>query len=118
MKKVFETLFGGHIEWHTDPKDLPPYNRRDNIIVAYAYHNRNGNESIADRVCFSTGDLYLKSDNRTYLIAWSYFNNTTTDEILRKIIAKRDQYEKDHAEEIKLLRIASLEEELKQLKNS
>lgn len=114
--KNFSTVLGNQIEWHIDPDDMPPCGTRDSIIVAYAYNPRPGFASIADRVYFSSDDMYLKSDDRTYLIAWAYIDKSLPDNILRQIIEKRKQYEKDHADEIKAKRIAELEAELARLK--
>lgn len=115
-KKIFSTILGNQIEWHTDPEDKPPFGIRKNIIVAYSYCKGCGNDSIADRLYFSFGDMYLQVDNITYCIAWAYIDNTVPDETLRQIIEKRKQYEIDHADEIKAKRIAELEAELTELK--
>lgn len=113
--KNFSTLLGNQIEWHTDPEDMPFFDKRHSIIVAYAYRKGVGYDSIADRVYFGS-DIYLKSDESTYLIAWSYIDKSVPDEIMRQIIEKRKQYEKDHDDEIKAKRIAELEAELAELK--
>lgn len=115
-EKIFSTILGNQIEWHTDPEDKPPFGIREDIIVAYAYCKGVGNDSIADRLYFSSSDMYLKTDNRTYFIAWAYIDNSVPAETLRKIIEKRKQYEIDHADEIKAKRIAELEAELAELK--
>lgn len=115
-EKKFSTILGNQLEWHTDPKDIPPYDKRNSIVVAFAYCKGNGNDSIADRLYFSAEDMYLKTDSRTYFIAWAYIDNKVPADHMRQIIKDREQYEKDHADEIKAVRIARLEAELAELK--
>ena len=114
--KKFSTFLGNQIEWHTDPEIKPSMAIRRSIIVAYAYYPRPCFTSIANQVYFSADDMYLKSDDKTYFIAWAYIDKSLPDEIMRQIIEKRKQYEKDHADEIKAKRIAELEAELARLK--
>lgn len=114
--KNFSTVLGNQIEWHTDPEVMPSLGIRHSIIVAYAYNPRPGFTSIANQVYFSSNDMYLKSDDRTYFIAWAYIDRSVLEEIHGRIIEKRKQYEKDHADEIKAKRIAELEAELARLK--
>lgn len=114
--KNFSTLLGNQIEWHTDPNDMPPYNMRISIVVAFSYKKGVGLDNIADNLYFSSEDMYLGEHEKTYCVAWAYIDRSVPEEIQRQIIEKRNRYEKDHADEIKAKRIAELEAELARLK--
>lgn len=114
--KKFSTLLGNQIEWHTDPDDMPPYNMRRSIIVAFSYRKGVGLDNIADNLYFSTDDVYLGERVRTYCVAWAYIDRSLPEEIQRQIIEERKKYERDHADEIRAKRIAELEAELSRLK--
>ena len=114
--KKFSTLLGNQIEWHTDPQVMPSLAIRDSIIIAYAYRRGGEFDNIADRIFLSANECYLRNDNSTYIVAWAYIDKSAPDDVLKKIIEERKQYERDHADEIRAKRIAELEAELSRLK--
>lgn len=80
MSKQHPTIFGGSLEWHTDPKDFPTPGKR--IIVLVAFDDKSG--------FFINSELAILNDANTpfglgtgwLCIAWSYYDASVAANIL------------------------------------
>lgn len=104
MANNFNTLFGGHLEWHTDPNDKPKFGRR--VLAAISFDDMSG-YYVSWKTALTLGGRFGLGSPAVF--AWAYFDQSVTDSLFESFLEEEE-------EDFRANRIAELEKELKRLK--